>query len=173
METKNKLKNKDISTVGKIKVICDFCNKTFVKYANGSVHNFCCKSCKSEWQKDNLIGKNNPFYGRNHTLETKQNIVKVNSKPSKKKGCKQPETTGKLNPAYKHGYWMVRKRHIELYKKSFCEDCNSEKDLIIHHAPFMDVTNCLNWDGEVITLCIQCHINRHRNKKGQMERIYD
>lgn len=157
----------------KITVICDFCNKQFTKYNNMSVNNFCCRVCKSKWQKDNLIGKENPFYGKIHTVETKIAIGKANSGPSKRKGCKQPETTGELNPAYKHGYWMVRAQHIKMYKKCFCEDCGSEKDLIIHHAPFMDTTNCLDWCGKVTTLCVQCHVERHRNKNGQMERIYE
>lgn len=165
--------NKEKTAVLKIEVICNFCGKAFTKYANKSVHNFCSNSCKSEWQKDNLIGQKNPFYRRKHTIETKKQIRIANSGPSKKKGCKQPQTAGELNPAYKNGYWMVRSQHIKLYKKTFCKDCGSEEDLVIHHAPFMDKTNCLNWEGKVTTLCVSCHINRHKNKKGKMERLYE
>ena len=165
--------NKGITTVGKIEVFCDFCGNAFTKYANGSIHNFCSKSCKGEWQKDNLIGQENPFYGRKHTIETKKHIGSANSRPSKRKGCKQSQTTGELNPAYKNGYWMVRNQHIKSYKKSFCKDCGSEENLVIHHAPFMNETNCLIWEGIVTTLCVSCHTNRHRNKKGQMVRIYE
>ena len=56
------------------KFICANCEKknegkfkkNFVLYKN----HFCNFKCKGEWQKENLKGKNNPYYGKRHSEET-------------------------------------------------------------------------------------------------------
>ncbi len=56
----------------KIKIKCDRCNKNFEKYPNNSKYNFCSYGCKSLWQRENLRGKKNPFYGMNHSRKAKR-----------------------------------------------------------------------------------------------------
>ena len=46
------------------KYICDFCEAEFERYSSQvrGINKFCSKQCKSDWQKENLLGKNNPRY---------------------------------------------------------------------------------------------------------------
>ena len=154
---------------------CDNCGNVFEKYDNNSTFNFCCRRCKGEWQVKNMLGENNPFYGKKHTQQTKELVSIKNSHPSIRKGCTQPQTTGELNPSYKNGYWMIRNKHLNSYLKPQCEICgnNNINKLEIHHDPSMDEINCLTWVGKVVTLCRRCHMNKHRDNKGRMKRIYE
>lgn len=66
-------------------LVCDYCFKEVeTKYSiiKKTKHQFCCRDCKDKWQIKNLAGKQNAFYGKQHTKETKTKISK--SRISKK-----------------------------------------------------------------------------------------
>lgn len=56
---------------------CDYCGKSKrIRKANykSEGNHFCSRTCKDEWQKTGLVGENNPFFNRNHSLETKEKV---------------------------------------------------------------------------------------------------
>lgn len=59
---------------------CHFCGKEKrVRKANFnySGNNFCSRKCKDEWQKTGLKGEANPFYNKQHTIETRIKVSKT------------------------------------------------------------------------------------------------
>lgn len=64
----------------KIEIHCEFCKKIFFVYPcriKRSKSLFCSKKCKSDWQKTNLLGENNPNFNNkwNDELRQKQSII--------------------------------------------------------------------------------------------------
>lgn len=62
-----------------IKINCSYCKKEFETLwclIKNNKNHFCSKNCMIEWQKENLIGRNNPFYGKQHQGESLEKIKK-------------------------------------------------------------------------------------------------
>ncbi len=53
--------------------VCKQCRKQFLGRSD-QLRKFCSRKCKIEFQQENLKGKNNPMYGRHHSLETKKKL---------------------------------------------------------------------------------------------------
>lgn len=57
---------------------CHFCgSEKRIRKANFNNKNgrsFCSRECKDEWQREGLAGENNPFYGKQHSDETKRKV---------------------------------------------------------------------------------------------------
>lgn len=64
---------------------CKICDKKFKTYRISA--KYCSQFCKNEVQKVRMEGKNNPFWGKNHTKETKERLRLLNI------GKKHPEQT--------------------------------------------------------------------------------
>lgn len=57
--------------------MCGFCKININrKNFQNSKNMFCNTDCKAEWQKENLKGTNNTFFGKKHTEKTKEQISK-------------------------------------------------------------------------------------------------
>ena len=57
---------------------CDYCGKECSKSKSdfeGREHHFCSKECKDKWQKENLLGENNPNYGNHGKLNGEKSPV--------------------------------------------------------------------------------------------------
>ena len=62
---------------------CDYCGKEFNKYLSiikQYKKNYCSLICRNNLFSQIYVGKNNPFYGKTHTAETREKIKKVLSK---------------------------------------------------------------------------------------------
>lgn len=112
---------------------CPKCNKELFydikgNYTYANFKNSLCKSCAA---KKACSGKNNPFYGKNHSKESKQKISKNRDhkylKSDKFKKIMSKVTKGKLNPMYgrkvfdiwveKYGYDIAVKKETERKEK--------------------------------------------------------
>ena len=58
--------------VSKITLTCKYCGEKFdVIPSKKNTSKFCNKKCMNKWKCENNIGKNNPFYGKHHTLKSR------------------------------------------------------------------------------------------------------
>lgn len=102
-------------------------------------------------------GKNNPFYGKKHTKETK----------NKMRGYRE-SVCGKNNPFWKGGSityygpdWRKQQRLTRQRANDKCERCGKKQNnrkLDVHHlTPYrISKNNNLN---NLIALCVKCHRN--------------
>jgi 5-methylcytosine-specific restriction endonuclease McrA len=60
----------------KIKKVCKQCGKEFEIEKANKEQVFCNRRCWILYKKINSFGKNNPFYGKKHTLETKETLCR-------------------------------------------------------------------------------------------------
>lgn len=142
--------------------------------------------------RKSIFGKDNPMFGKKHTLEARDKMSK-SQKKSKRTGSNSPSWRGgrrTLNQAIRailhsrfNWYYLIYKR--DNFK---CSKCSSKKKLDAHHIiPLSDIINKLlkdngrdysldnlEWlcnkkeisDNELkngITLCRACHKKEHKN----------
>lgn len=100
-------------------------------------------------KKRNHKGKNNPFYGKTHTEESK-----------KKQSIAQ---LGNRHPSWKggHSYTYNRKFYIPLVKtlKQCCCLCGNIKNLLTHHIDGNYEHNELD---NISIVCKKCHYKVHK-----------
>lgn len=109
-----------------------------------------------------LTGKNNPFYGKKHTLETRQKIGQL------QQGVAMPSTAeanhwnwkgGIARESYPYKFNNTLKTSIRKRDNFTCQLCgihqnNCHRNLDIHHING-DKLNCS--DKNLISLCSKCH----------------
>lgn len=64
-----------------LNAICGFCGKRFHEFPsrlNGRVR-FCSRECWINWQREQMEGENNHFYGKQHPPEIMQKIIEANT----------------------------------------------------------------------------------------------
>lgn len=60
----------------RVTLTCEICGKTFEETAvHAESRRFCSIACKAEYQRTALTGESNPFYGRQHSEETRRKIA--------------------------------------------------------------------------------------------------
>jgi hypothetical protein len=89
------------------------------RFKNGK---WCCSKSKNSCQKNKLIGNKNPFYGKTHSAEKREEmgIQNIGKKPWNKgvKGCFSEETLKKISESGKgRPGWLLGKHHSEEAKK--------------------------------------------------------
>jgi hypothetical protein len=109
-------------------------------------------------------GKDNPFYGKKHRIDSKEKmrLAKIGNWAKDKHPNWQG---GKSFEKYSVDWTNTLKRAIKERDKYVCQICNSLEDLIVHHRD-KNKLNC-NPDN-LITLCRSCHIKLHRGKEGRI-----
>lgn len=133
--------------------ICQRCKSEYDRTANNQ--KYCCKTCqKKTWNENN--SKKITKARRKYQINNKDNPEyiernRVNDGKYKRKN--------KNNPDYIHKK-RVRCNSKER-RKSFCEECGSNKDLQLHHE------NYDNNQGK--TLCKDCHLKVHGKKRLSQE----
>lgn len=143
---------------------CNYCGKK-IKISNYRLKNaknhFCNLNCKSEWQKENLCGKNNYFYNKKHTEKTKR---KLHKNYTKKRIKKYRNSRLKIkNPMWKGN--KVKKGALHEWirnhksKSKFCKKCGKITDkleLSNISGKYKRNINDFEW------LCRSCHSKLHR-----------
>ena len=119
-------------------------------------------------------GKNHPFYGKQHTKDTKKKMSEI--KLGKYKGIDSPHWKGNdISKKAKH-LWMIEK-----YGNSdTCEKCG-KSGLKYHEIDWANKDHKYNRNcrEDLMRLCRKCHyeydikynIKRKRNNKGQFIKI--
>lgn len=73
---------------------------------------------------------------------------------------------GKLNPCwngggklhYAEGFTLKLRNFIKTRDNFICQDCESKKNLVVHHKEFQKDNHS---PDRLITLCSSCHMKRH------------
>jgi len=116
---------------------------------------------KKEYYKDNTV------WNKGLTKETSEIIKKYSEKLT---GMKKPDLAlrykGKGNPHYKNGIITGKRMILEIHR--VCEECNSEKNLEVHH---IDENRKHNEIENLKLLCKSCHSKVHRGNKEWYDKI--
>ncbi len=160
----------------KSQVYCLDCNKKITRYHKR------CNRCNN---KKYFSGKNNPMYGRTHSIEVKNKLrkLRLNTKLSEQTKTK----IGNSQKGKKHWNY-IDGRSFEKYPQNFndklrnkirkrdnyqCQnkDCNMTqeehfivygRDIEIHHIDY-NKQNCN--ENNLITLCKQCNVRANYNRE--------
>lgn len=160
------------------KVNCIVCNRT-VKDRTGDKR-FCSLDCKGEWQKKNLRGINNPFFGKHHTEENKRFFSDMNKKGEWQNINRAIRSTNKMiqwkKDVFKRDNWTCQKcgarskrgnpvvlhaHHITplaelIASYTDIEEKFKEDDyVVLHDEYFYDIDNG-------VTYCTDCHKGVHK-----------
>jgi hypothetical protein len=159
--------------IGRIqKVECIVCGKE-VKDRNGD-KKFCSMECKSEWQRENLRGESNPFYGKHHTEENCRASAERNSKGLCQTINRAIRHTNKIKQwrqtVYERDDWTcaecgVRGGHLNAHHRESLSDLidqyigieeqyEIDPFSVVHDDYFYDVDNG-------VTYCKECHKEEH------------
>lgn len=147
-----------------IKCICKNCGKEYFTrpcyFKRGT--GFCSVKCRLDYQK----GKNNPFFGKSHTDETKQNWIGNRSGEKSgvwKGGISFAPYCGKFNEDLKE--------RVRAFFGYTCQVCghvwgNGEHKLAVHHVNYDKMVCC----NEVIPLFVPvCHLGCHAKTNHNRE----
>jgi len=141
-------------------------------------------SPETEFKSEDIKGKNNPFYGKHHTKETRKklsesNIGKRTGENNNKWKGGITSLTDKIRKTNKYKEWREKIYRRDNYTCQLCGD-NSGGNLIAHHIVYFhnliesnnikilsDIYKCEElWDiNNGITFCDKCHEGFH-NKNG-------
>lgn len=103
---------------------CVFCGKTVIRTKsnfNGK-NTFCSQVCKADWQKENLKGENNPFYGKAHNETTKETIS-LNKLESAPRGKEHPNYSRTAVKCFVCGEKTLKTPYlIKRSHKNYCSD---------------------------------------------------
>ena len=110
--------------------ICIFCKKQFIVYRLFTKTKYCSRICFYNHRKIILIGKNNPFFGKKHTQQTKEKLsLKLKGRP-RNSGTFQKEgrtLSGEKHPLWKGDKISYNGLHKWLYRcldnPDTCEHC--------------------------------------------------
>jgi len=103
---------------------------------------------------ENHMGKNNPFYGKHHTKETKEKIARFEDKNPNWRG-------GISKEPYSFSFSKKLKEKIKKRDGYKCKQCNNSLLLCIHHINY-NKENCD--ENNLITLCRSCHSKTNFNR---------
>ena len=144
---------------------CKTCGNPFLFYIGTG--NYCSLICsmKSEKRSEAVKGKNNPFYGKKHSKETKDKISELN------KG----KFYGENSPHWKGG--ISRKPYCEIWLDKEYKDSIKERDgykcmnpycskenkiLYLHHINYIK-KECR--PNNLITLCNSCNVKANYDRE--------
>jgi endogenous inhibitor of DNA gyrase (YacG/DUF329 family) len=163
--------------------LCLVCEKEF-EASNGRTK-FCSPECQRKehgiWVKENQSGENNPFYNKNHTLETRKHLSKV-KKELFAQGILVPVMKGKgKGRSYvrsKDLEWRLLAEKIKNRDGNKCVLCNSTVRLDAHHIiPYRICKE--NKEENLITLCREHHKKTYQKEmefaelfQGKLKGIY-
>lgn len=110
-------------------------------------------------------GKNNSMYGKNHTEEAKQKISKANKGNTSRKGKKQPQTMGDLNPAKRI---EVRKKISEALKGENAPHWIDGRSFLPYPSDFNNaLKNKIKERDNYCCLVCSCLEEEHKQKYNQ------
>jgi 5-methylcytosine-specific restriction endonuclease McrA len=120
-------------------IVCENCGKKFeVIPSKEKIRRFCSKRCEGEFK----VGDNNPFYGKHHTLETLELIVKNRIVLKKEKSPNWINRVIKICEMCGDEY-EVERRSVD--KSHFCsKQCKADYDSINSKG-----VNNPNWKGGI------------------------
>lgn len=165
----------------KLKIKCEFCNKFFKRYISlikynkerGS-KNYCSRKCLCKSHEKNWVGKNNHFYGKKHTEETKKKIslnhVNISGKrhPNWKGGITAKNTKERLSS--KNIQFIKRILKRDNYTCVICNESYSGEMVVDHVLAWSLHPELRQNPKNVRTLCKPCHkkygANPRFNKKA-------
>lgn len=136
-------------------VICREVFKPKERGKKGLKQKTCSIKCRSVYQS----GKNNPFYGKTHSEETKQ-AMSIGWEKAIANGHK-PHNYGKRTPVKKpttrrdSGDWRYLRKAILIRDKYICQLCKNSGNHVHHIIPYKDVK--IHNADNLITLCATCH----------------
>jgi len=152
-------------------------------------HKLNCSCCICKAKRGENYGKNNPFFGRQHTNETKKKfrLRKFSKEHKKKLSENHANFLKENNPAWQGGksfeeygeeFDSQLKEQVRFRDKYTCQLCGcsqleNRKQLDIHHKDYDKKNNKLN---NLISLCHSCHsktgVNRHYWTLLLKEQVY-
>lgn len=143
--------------------ICEFCGKDY----NAPSHRYkfcspeCTRSKHSLWVKENQSGKNNPFYGKKHSEETKKkqskskkDLIENGWKPSSYIDGRSKFISS--NHLSKDTAWRAIRREILSRDNYICQLCKGDKATHVHHIIPRRIVKVHN-KNNLISLCKECH----------------
>ena len=157
LTTKEEYESNGMDTRSKLEIKCK-CGKTFLKSFNKfkSKNQWQCKECGKKKMSEANKGKNNPFYGKHHTEETKNKISEVNKgkKPSEETRKKLSEVRkGKKNPGWKGGISPINiylRKYIKSWKIYSMK--YSDYKSVISEKPFKHIHHVNKNFSEILEL---------------------
>jgi len=138
-----------------------------------SDNNFCDRDCYSEWHENHHYIE---CYYCGEELRKEENQLRERNFCSQEcmSAWQSEEYSGDGNPQYEHGNSLRRIKSSfrdEIFDRDdyTCRDCRSSgKHLNVHHIyRASEFPELLHEEDNCITLCIDCHIDRHR-QAGEM-----
>jgi len=113
-------------------------------------------------------GKNNPFYGKKHSKNTKEKMSGYRSSVS---GDRNPNWKGGCGNIYYGENWSKQRRLVRLRDKNICQDCGIKdnsgcKNMDVHHIKrFLSFNNYkeANRLENLVCLCSVCHTRREKS----------
>lgn len=176
---------------GGITFNCDYCGKECVEGMasyNSSNNHFCSQECKARWQKDNLVGENNPLYNRvkcnceycGKEIEKTPSNIKNNKHTFCSQECKNkwrskfergenhPDYNPNLTPEERgRSYAEYSDWRKEVFERDnyTCQCCGDNKghNLNAHHIYGYAEHEDLRTDVDNgVTLCEDCHKRYHK-----------
>lgn len=141
----------------------------------------------------NVGGKNNPFYGREHSKNTKEKISNTRKEKEVAKGKRNPMygKVGELCPSWKGGTstrqaifyssteWEEKRLEIMKLDNFTCQQCGQTASskhgfLNVHHI----VPLSSDWEKRLdkynlITLCVDCHTKTFGKELEVMDMLQD
>jgi len=160
---------------------CSFCGEDIIKSKDKYEKAFCDRGCMGEWQSENLTDEDNPRYsGAMKEYECENcgdEFTRYKSKVSGTTFCssdcvgewRSENWTGKDSPVWKKVNHTTEKftkseRKLILHRDNYtCQECGKyDCKLNAHHIqPTSTHPNLCHDIDNGITLCIECHANRH------------
>lgn len=142
-------------------IVCDTEYKPKVRGTKAAKQKTCSKECRKIYQ----TGENNPFYGKQHSDETKQKmsqgwsaLVESGYKPHNygQYTAEKRQRTREYDPS-----WRKIRAAILIRDKETCQVCNSYGNEVHHIIPYKDKKE--HKANNLITLCEQCdYMTFHR-----------
>jgi len=128
-----------------------------------------CSFCKA--MRHELIGENNNFFGKKHSVDTRKKMSDIKLL-SEIRGEKHPNWQGgKSFEPYPLGWSKTYKEQIRFRDNYTCQICGCSetectRKLHVHHIDY----NKMNINHEnLISLCISCHMKTNYNRKYWVE----
>jgi len=168
---------------------CSYCGEETKKYPSaikGSKFHYCSTKCQYKHQSVLRVGEKNPFYGKHHSVVTRNGYSKnrkghIGWKAGKtkftdvriKKGAEKLKTKGlwkgEKNPNW-HGIrnyneyekfllseeWSLIRKRVLERDKYKCIKCCDREELQVHHDTPYQISRDNSMDN-LITLCNKCH----------------
>lgn len=135
----------------------------------------CSKECRSRYKselfKGRYSGSGNPFYGKKHSVETREHLSSVKTKMFAEgilvPWCKGIRKPGRIFLSQSHLWKYFRKQILERDQDT-CRCCGVKPANVVHHI--IPYRSCRDHKLEnLITLCGPCHRKTYKHEEEFIE----